>query len=662
MDISLAAIKRALKAIPVVWGRLADRDDWLGLGNPQENPDPSDEDLGELYHEILKNFAIQAATDGRDFSHLFKSARGIHNPETDEYTDPQLTFGSQAEGGDPEQLGTLAAQYDTLFETPYNLIIRKLSRSAWWFGRYIGEIDWQRMDDSDSQFPGLIFAANIYDRDPAEYLINPGGHDPGLYRKNHAYASSDDVTKMDDERFLWAAWDSVFENPYGTSMNQSLVWPTKTWVEIWKAWRLAAEKGGTGVWWGTYPERFAGKDSKSQEAREDFFAMMLEMGQKGAGIFHESMNIESGKLDIEWEIYESLHKTYIKMVSLRWFGNETTLAEAEYGTYGAKATAERGISDLQKYDAAWWGACFHKFNKLFCHFNWSNVPVIPRLQLIPLELITPVTPKDQMLDTGAEDVLSVESEPTQAQKEPKEFQASDDEEKEITPPVAIPSGYTDFPRNTPLSDDIRKNLSLAHQILENMPVKEYQDVQPNEAPFVFTVKRFRGYESEMLPIMQAMKDALAVSLDARNEQDAWEAYYDLIVPVFREHGINMTPDIRNDLNISFRQARQNVFNEALYQTAQEDPGIVGLRIMNQPADTHHEVHTYWNGIAIPKEHPELQRGGRLRIPMDFGCICEYEYVHNSDDLTPFEAWPSVYPGETYRYYAQPSQRAPEIAR
>jgi hypothetical protein len=39
--------------------------------------------------------------------------------------------------------------------------------------------------------------------------------------------------------------------------------------------------------------------------------------------------------------------------------------------------------------------------------------------------------------------------------------------------------------------------------------------------------------------------------------------------------------------------------------------------------------------------------------MDFGCVCTYKKVYNLEALTPESEYPTIYPGETYKYYAQP---------
>jgi hypothetical protein len=238
----------------------------------------------------------------------------------------------------------------------------------------------------------------------------------------------------------------------------------------------------------------------------------------------------------------------------------------------------------------------------------------------------------------------------------KELQEKDGEDKPYTPPVAIPPSYEDFPSTDPLSSDYRDAIDLAREYLEKMPVKDYPAVSTGEANQVFTIKRLRSFE-DPVPLLNELKQAIIPTL-GNTEHTAWELYWQQAVKIFQEYGMDQpSPELRSSLIASFRQARQNALNEGLYQSVLRDPSVVGLRIMLNPnVKKHHLTHPLWNGIAIPKEHKELQLGGRLRNPMDFGCVCGYEKVFLTEDLTPESDWPKVYPGETYKYYALPGQK------
>jgi hypothetical protein len=269
----------------------------------------------------------------------------------------------------------------------------------------------------------------------------------------------------------------------------------------------------------------------------------------------------------------------------------------------------------------------------------------------------PTTPKDQEeIDQGDGEIKTPDNIGKDDDDEEKELAgiAELQDEEEPTPdavPVAVPASYKTFPDTEPIPEIYKGSFFFAEEYLENMPVMEFPDVTAEDANYVFTVKRFRGFTGDMLPILEELKASIIPTLNAESEADAWMQYYAAAVEIFGRNGIPMDNAIRDDLNISFRQARQNALNGGVIRQAQEDPDIVGLRIINKENVDHHPVHVLWNGVGIPKDHPELELGGRLRIPMDFGCVCFYDFVYDASQITPESEWPEVWPGQTYRFYA-----------
>jgi len=199
---------------------------------------------------------------------------------------------------------------------------------------------------------------------------------------------------------------------------------------------------------------------------------------------------------------------------------------------------------------------------------------------------------------------------------------------------------------------------VAKKILADMNAKPYNDVQPAEAPYIFTVKRMRSWDKGD-EILDALKNAIIPTLDADTEADAWKAYYDSAVVIFSDYNAPMTPAIRNDLIISFRQARQNALNRALFQEAADNPSIVAMRLQTRDDTRVRPIHKLWHGVVLPKDHQLLQ--AELRTPMDFGCRCLWKAVYENElqryPLT--EDIPETLPGRTYRYYAQPNEPLPE---
>ena len=242
-----------------------------------------------------------------------------------------------------------------------------------------------------------------------------------------------------------------------------------------------------------------------------------------------------------------------------------------------------------------------------------------------------------------------------------ELQEEDDEEKPYTPPVAVPPTYEDFPNTDPLPPDYRGVVEGAQKYLEEMPVKSYPAVQPGEAHQVFTIKKLRSFENAE-ELLTKLKLAIVPTLEANTEDTAWKLYWQQAIKIFQDYGFEQpSPQLRSSLIASFRQARQNALNEGLYQGIIDDPAVVGLRLKEDPhVKEHHLDEIAWKDIAIPKEHKELQLGGRLRIPLNFGCLHHYEKVYDPAKLTPEADWPKEFPGETYKYYAQPEPKGEEI--
>jgi hypothetical protein len=187
-----------------------------------------------------------------------------------------------------------------------------------------------------------------------------------------------------------------------------------------------------------------------------------------------------------------------------------------------------------------------------------------------------------------------------------------------------------------------------------MPAKPYKKVQSKEAAQTFTIKRLRGFEGDD-ELVKSLKDAIVPTLQAKSEKEAWIQYWESALDIFQAYGFEQpSPELRNSLNISFRQARQNALNEGFYQAALRDPAVVGLQIVPDPYAKHHIDEIGWYNLVIPKEHEELQVGGRLRIPLNLGCLCKYRKVYDLARITPESEWPAQFPGRTYKYYAQPT--------
>jgi hypothetical protein len=327
----------------------------------------------------------------------------------------------------------------------------------------------------------------------------------------------------------------------------------------------------------------------------------------------------------------------------------------------AESTVTREKSKREQLDAlevsAFWT---YQFNRIWCDLNFPPERIngiYPTLQLIAPELILPTTPKDQ----EQIDVKSGQPEPSGDAAEDndqednaelkliQELQDEEEEPKPPKPPVAVPPSYKDFPNDTDTPQQYLDTVDAAEAYLKAMPVKNYRDFQPEDGGRVFTIKRQRFFDPS-LELLESLKNAIGPTLTAENEADAWDQYYKSAVEIFNEAGLQMTPTIRSDLNISFRQARQTAYARGLIAFGIQD-GAVGAAFENLKDG--HEIrteHHLWDGVALAFDHPRFQE---IVPPTDFGCVCKLRLVYSETELTPDDQIPTVKMGDTYKNYAQP---------
>jgi hypothetical protein len=632
------------------------------------------------YWEMFLTPYIFAGVRFRDISRLWTGAAPTKNDAGQINSQGQIqALDDDGNESDSEQLQATRWLFDEHITPDMKQTLEQISYAKIIEGKAVQEILWTRA--SDGPYAGKIIFDGFKDIDPELFEFNPVGYEPGLYLKRPVIVGGNAVyEKVDERRFLVVTNHKLYDDPNGISELEPLKKAERRREIAESDWGRGIQRVGRGHIIGRTGPLLRGEQAK--EARELFREALEEMSSDTITMMDENNNVEVIQPSLQNDAFRDFQEELKTQISLVLTGSPATLKEGKFGNYSmAEATNVRQESELEQADCADIASAFtEQVIRRFCDFNWASTEVYPYMQLITEELITPTISEAQLDQT--QDVMADATETAhgeKAEQEPEEepkkeivkesifseyfrgvkkFQ-EEQEPVEKTPPMAIPVGYKEFPNTTPIPQTVKDEIDTARDVLADMPVKEYSGVQPNEAPFVFTIKRFRGFQADMLPILTALKTALDITLDADTEEEAWKEYYEMAVTILKANGIDMTPQIRDNLNISFRQARQNVFNEAIYRRAMDDPAVVGLRIVNQPSDHHHPVHTFWDGVAIPKEHPELQRGGRLRIPMDFGCICQYEYVRNAAEITAESAWPEVYPGESYKYYAQPDERLPE---
>jgi hypothetical protein len=394
--ISLFTFVRGVLRSRGTWGRVVDRPVTLD-DQPEKNPDTIDTDSqGDRLDQVARNPFNKAGAHFRDIGRLFVSAAGIPPSKTGSYAPPQLVFPPNVTG-DEEILTTLAYQYDSGFFGGFGPILTKIQRTAMQRGRAICEIDWYRQERGEYQ--GKIFAHTIFDRDPEEYLLDPPGMTPGVYKKRSAFSSvqGEDIDRMPPGRFFAVTYDPLFDNPYGTAIPSILTTMTETWDRVYDAWRMGLVHAGFGAWIGKYGPELKGNTTKAKAGKAEFIKYLKKIANGTASVFDKDTEIEAVKLQLEAEAFLAFHNSFVEAVSVLWTGSATALGEGKYGTYAGKESIDvRQKSEKEQEDAMFMGLAFtFNFNRRFVNFNFPDVEVYPILQLIQPELIMPTTPETQ---------------------------------------------------------------------------------------------------------------------------------------------------------------------------------------------------------------------------------------------------------------------------
>lgn len=647
-SLSKRVIDAILKPVVLAWGRytesyLSDRIP------PTSNPDDTDPDH---YYDISLIPYITAGRLARDISHLWVSARGLTPEDNNASSPPQLIY-TTPDIGDQEVLESLAYQYDEGFDGGFAPIIRSLEAPAMQQGRCIAEIEWYRREEDP--YKGFIFAKRIYSRDPEEYKYDYEGV-PGIYLN-----SENPPKRMNDLSFMSYAYDPLYNNPYGQSINRPLKRMSETWIKCYGYWEHALEKAGMGSWVAKYGNRLMGKAKEAVDGRSNLMDALKKLASGTVSIFHKDNEIEQHKLQVEAQLFLDFHTAYVQAVSLLYTGSATALAEGKYGSYSKEeATSVREKAAREHMDALrvsmFWT---YEFNRRFCRINFApnRLKIYPTLQLISPELIFPTTPEGQDTESVPED-HQVQQRPEKQEGQPE--QQSEDtadlmaelQEAGDAPPMTVPPTYHEFPSEDPIPESYRAVTDLATDYLSTTIVaRSYTDTTPDLAPTTFTMKRLRNF-SQDTEILEELKEAIVPTLFADTEAEAWEQYYIRALRIFAGYGIRMSSNLRDNMITSFRQARKNAFGAAVYEGAQRDPNVVAMRLITAGDDQVRHSHDLWEGVVLSKDDPLLKR---LQTPMDFRCRCRWEPVSYQElsqyPITPQEDLPQVMPGKSYRLYA-----------
>jgi len=602
----------------------------------------SDTDLWDMFFTPY----IWAGVRFRDLSGKWTGASPTKD-EAGQLTSPAQVQSLDLEGNEvaSEQLDATRWLFDSrLHEGTMAHVLKEICYAKLLLKKSVHEILWVKETEGD--YAGKFVIDGFKHVDPTLFEYNPQGYEPGLYvqRVNDRGVRMKTFEPVDERRFLIVTNQRLFADKNGISELEPLRDAEPRRADAEKSWGRGAQRHGHGHIIGYYGSALLGASAETE--RTAYQTALREMGSDTITMIYGGIGADDGNrieqlnVEVDADVFREYIDELKSQISVVLTGSPLTLKEGKFGSRSmAESTQVRQEAGLEQRDAAEISVAFtEQVIRRFCDFNWLQTDIYPKMQLISEEYSAPTTPDSQDLLTEEQP-----SSPSPIAKEALvKLQAEDEEENAPTPPVAIPAGYEHFPETSPNPEIYQTVAERAKAILADFPVKRFQDLNEGESKGVFSIKQLRSFDNE-LSILIALRDALIPTLDAPTEADAWKAYYDSAIAIFQQHGINMTPTIRTDLLVSFRQARQTAVNQAIKET----PDVIGFRIKAILDDRTRPISRLWADITLPKHDPRWEV---LDPPSDFGDRGWLEPVYNLYDLTPESEIPTTMPGETYKYY------------
>ena len=558
------------------------------------------------------------------------------------------------ENEETEQLEESQWLLDERIKHGMKQVLEEISYSKIIFGKSVHEILWMR--EKEGEHAGKIVADDLINVDPTLFVFDPEGFERGMYLQRPDNLGKVTYEKVDERRFLVVTNHMLFDDANGISELEPLRRTEERRNQAEKDWGRGSQRHGQGHILGYYGAMLRGNGNQTDR---DFFEDSLkEMSSDTVTMLDENNKIEALEVSINSEVFKDLSDEFKGQESIVLTGSTSTFLDDAGGTKARLEASEvQQESQLEQLDSADISeAISYQLIRRFCDYNWPKTDPYPYMQLISPKIITPTT-----TETQVEQEEIIESEDTDDDEKTEEegreeeevikesihkFQEEDEDKRE---PEAIPPVYRDFPDTTPEPEIYQRLTEQAQAALTAMPAKNFPDVHPEEAGNVFTVKRLRKFQNPG-PILEELKAAIIPTLALESEAEAWIAYHQEALQIFKNANIPMTPKIRGDLIISFRQARQNAYSQAVDSLAETDDGIVGFRVFTQEDDRVRFKHSVWHDVAMPIGD---ERWSQVKPPSDFGCRCWREPVFNAEDLTPEDDIPEIFPGDTYNFYTSP---------
>lgn len=560
-----------------------DREYAEGIGRAEASEsifDGTSQDITEqneglaYYFEMAKDPYIWAGLQAVMVNGLWVSAAGLEDEENDTYFPSQLKPYSD-ESQDQEMWEFLAWNLDERLERDMSEVLRQIQLSYMIYGRAIQEIIWS--PGEDTPFGQRHVIADIKDRDPDRFLINPPGLPPGLYLKENTYSTNVTLAhRMPDKKFLLVTNNRYFENPYGQSELTPLVGSEYGKRNVQNFWSRHLEKFGSPQIDATYPSEREGSQHATWRANR---LNELKSASHQAILFHsERLEIQALQATGENQGFKDYIDERNREISLVLTGSATTLQEGKYGSYSREeATSVRAKSEKEKQHAGLLQDAFnYQLLVWLTDYNYQQVDGYAFLQLIPPELITPTTPEGQKNIHEIEEEQEPEENPIDAPHQESyalQFQGEEeDEEQDEEEPV---SRQFPNPVDIPEYDD-RDVQREGKKHLATQPVltrDEFDKLPPEAKRLAFTITpRTSGRGGKGIPIppeaLQALHDAILQTLSIPNEKDAWESYKEQARAILKEYNISGIHAER-DLAVSFRMARQQGFVLGIWEKAQQ---------------------------------------------------------------------------------------------
>lgn len=416
----------------------------IGSGDPQPRLETYNP---ETLWSLTQDPYIFAGIRSRSIGRLWVSANGIGDVDNqqDAYIQPQILYPPFRQDANPEHLEFVRWQFDEgLTEEGLRCIIDQIQFSYLAYGRAVIELDWTRT--RGGKYPDKIALNNLWVRDPARFVIDPKGLQPGVYLKKYAQNSIvDDSDRMPARKFAVLTSHKMFGSPYGLSLVAIVQSIQNQLYNTIGFYARGLERSGTGAIIGKYPKEYSGKGADAKARRQEFIEELSKLKSSTVTAMSNANEVQELSTNINDAAFASLIGIAISQISLVLTGDPTTLKESKFGTYAAnestgvrvKTATEQDdvtlINDLFNYQIIPW----------LLEWNWNveEIDAYPMMQIIAPELIQPTISAAQ----PTQEIADVEEDEAEAEADAPETPDMEEDEDESTPAETSDDATRDNP-------------------------------------------------------------------------------------------------------------------------------------------------------------------------------------------------------------------------